>query len=419
MSRSGRDLATAEIARAVDAAWRAESARVIATLARMVHDIGLAEELAQDALVSALEQWPSTGVPDNPGAWLTAVAKRRAIDQFRRQETLQRKVSELGRDTDFAESFEEHAVADLDDDIRDDVLKLIFTACHPVLSQEARVALTLKMIGGLTTEEIARAYLSTEPTIAQRIVRAKKTLAQKQIPFEIPSGDELGPRFASVLEVVYAIFNEGYSATSGDSWTRPTLCGEALRLGHVLSGLAPGEAEVHGLVALMEIQASRLRARTDPSGKPIVLLNQDRTLWDVRAIRRGLSSLERAESLGSGPYTLQAAIAACHARAGAPEQTDWARIAALYEQLPSSPVVELNRAVAVSMAQGPQAALDILDPLLNEPSLKDYHLLPAVRGDLLARLGRNDLAKVELARAAEMTRNATEREFLLQRIATL
>ncbi len=419
MSRSGRDLATAEIARAVDAAWRAESARVIATLARMVHDIGLAEELAQDALVSALEQWPSTGVPDNPGAWLTAVAKRRAIDQFRRQETLQRKVSELGRDTDFAESFEEHAVADLDDDIRDDVLKLIFTACHPVLSQEARVALTLKMIGGLTTEEIARAYLSTEPTIAQRIVRAKKTLAQKQIPFEIPSGDELGPRFASVLEVVYAIFNEGYSATSGDSWTRPTLCGEALRLGHVLSGLAPGEAEVHGLVALMEIQASRLRARTDPSGKPIVLLNQDRTLWDVQAIRRGLSSLERAESLGSGPYTLQAAIAACHARAGAPEQTDWARIAALYEQLPSSPVVELNRAVAVSMAQGPQAALDILDPLLNEPSLKDYHLLPAVRGDLLARLGRNDLAKVELARAAEMTRNATEREFLLQRIATL
>ncbi len=419
MSRSGRDLATAEIARAVDAAWRAESARVIATLARMVHDIGLAEELAQDALVSALEQWPSTGVPDNPGAWLTAVAKRRAIDQFRRQETLQRKVSELGRDTDFAESFEEHAVADIDDDIRDDVLKLIFTACHPVLSQEARVALTLKMIGGLTTEEIARAYLSTEPTIAQRIVRAKKTLAQKQIPFEIPSGDELGPRFASVLEVVYAIFNEGYSATSGDSWTRPTLCGEALRLGHVLSGLAPGEAEVHGLVALMEIQASRLRARTDPSGKPIVLLNQDRTLWDVQAIRRGLSSLERAESLGSGPYTLQAAIAACHARAGAPEQTDWARIAALYEQLPSSPVVELNRAVAVSMAQGPQAALDILDPLLNEPSLKDYHLLPAVRGDLLARLGRNDLAKVELARAAEMTRNATEREFLLQRIATL
>jgi RNA polymerase sigma factor (sigma-70 family) len=414
-----------ETQRAIEAVWRIESARLIAALTRMVHDVGLAEEMAQDALVAALEQWPGSGVPQNPGAWLMAVAKRRAVDLFRREETLQRKVAELGRDLQtHEESFEAEVAAAVDDYIGDDLLSLVFTACHPVLSAEARVALTLKLLGGLTTEEIARAYLVQESTIAQRIVRAKKTLAQQRIPFEIPEGDELAPRLASVLEVIYAIFNEGYSATAGDDWMRPALCEEAMRLGRILAGLAPDQPEVLGLLALMEIQASRLRARSGPSGEPILLLDQNRAHWDRLLIRRGLAGLQRAEGLtdSPGPYQVQAAIAACHARANTAEQTDWERIAGLYDQLGKltpSPVVELNRAVAVSMAFGPEAALQIVDALSAEPSLSGYHLLPSVRADFLAKLGRNAEARAELERAAQLTRNERERELLRNRAALL
>jgi RNA polymerase sigma factor (sigma-70 family) len=389
----------------------------------MVRDVGLAEELAQDALVVALERWPESGVPDNPGAWLMATAKHRAIDRLRRRKRLERKHEELGREL---EAQQEMAVADfdtaLDDDIGDDLLRLVFTACHPVLSAEARVALTLRLLGGLTTEEIARAFLVPEPTVAQRIVRAKRTLAEARVPFEVPRGDELAARLSSVLEVIYLVFNEGYSATAGDDWMRPALCEDALRLGRILAELAPQEPEVHGLVALMEIQASRSRARVGPSGEPILLLDQNRARWDHVLIRRGLVALKRAEALGGaqGPYALQAAIAACHARARTPEETDWARITALYgelAQLVPSPVVELNRAVALAMAFGPAAGLELVDTLTSEPSLKGYHLLPSVRGDLLAKLGRIGEARAEFERAASLTRNARERELLLERAA--
>jgi RNA polymerase sigma factor (sigma-70 family) len=409
--------------RAIDAVWRIESARLIAGLARMVRDVGLAEDLAQDALVAALERWPETGVPDNPGAWLMATAKRRAIDLFRRDKLLERKHQELGYEL---EARQETAVPDLDaaldDPVGDDLLRLIFTCCHPVLSTEARVALTLRLLGGLTTEEIARAFLVPVATVAQRIVRAKRTLAEARVPFEVPRGDELAGRLSSVLGVVYLIFNEGYSATAGDDWMRPALCEDALRLGRILAALAPGEPEVHGLVALMEIQASRLRARTGPSGEPVLLLDQDRGRWDQLLIRRGLVALQRAGELGGalGPYALQAAIAACHARARTAEETDWARIAALYDalaQLAPSPVVELNRAVALGMAFGPAAGLELVDGLGSEPSLKSYHLLPSVRGDLLFKLGRLDEARAEFERAASLTQNARERALLLERAA--
>src|ERR1700723_199103 len=378
----------------IDAVWRIESARIIAGLTRIVRDVGLAEELAQDALVAALQQWPESGVPDNPGAWLMATAKHRAIDHFRRNALLERKHQEIVRDL---ESKQDMAVADLhsaiDDEVGDDLLRLIFISCHPVLSTEARVALTLRLLGGLTTEEIARAFLAPEPTIAQRIVRAKRTLADEHVPFEVPRGPELAARLSSVLEVIYLVFNEGYSATAGDDWMRPALCDEALRLGRILAELAPKEPEVHGLVALMEIQASRAGARTGPSGEPILLLDQNRALWDQLLIRRGLAALERAEKLGGarGPYALQAAIAACHARARLAAETDWPRIVTLYEdlgQLTPSPIVELNRAVAVAMAFGPAAGLQIIDTLVSEPSLKAYHLLPSVRGDFLFNPGR-------------------------------
>jgi RNA polymerase sigma-70 factor (ECF subfamily) len=414
---------TNETHRAIDAVWRIESARVIAGLARMVHgDVGLAEDLAQDALLAALEKWPQTGVPDNPGAWLMATAKRRAIDMFRRNRMLDRKHAELGHEL---EARIEAAVPDLDaqldDPIGDDLLRLVFTCCHPVLTQEARVALTLRMLGGLTTEEIARAFLVPVPTVAQRIVRAKKTLADAKVPFEVPRGAELAERLSSVLGVIYLVFNEGYSATAGDDWMRPALCEDALRLGRIVAELAPAEGEVHGLVALMEIQASRLRARTGPKGEPILLLDQDRGRWDQLLIRRGLAALQRAESLGAlGPYGLQAAIAACHGRARTAEETDWARIAALYgalSQLAPSPVVELNRAVALAMAFGPAAGLQLVDQLVSEPSLKAYHLLPAVRGDFLVKLGRLDEARAELERAASLTQNARERDLLLERAA--
>nr|WP_203921104.1 RNA polymerase sigma factor [Rugosimonospora africana] len=388
----------------------------------MVRDVGLAEDLAQDALVAALEQWPTSGVPDNPGAWLMTIAKRRAIDTFRRERRLERKQEELGRELEIAQSTEppELEAAIDGDDVGDDLLRLIFIACHPVLSTEARVALTLRLLGGLTTPEIARAFLVPEPTVAQRIVRAKRTLADKQVPFEVPSGPERAGRLSSVLEVLYLIFNEGYSATAGDDWVRPALCEEALRLGRVLAELTPREAEVHGLVALMEIQASRLRSRIGPSGEPVLLLDQDRATWDQLLIRRGLAALDRAEAIGDapGPYLVQAAIAACHARARTAEQTDWARIAALYQvliELIPSPVVELNRAVALAMAYGPAAGLEVVDALTEEPSLREYHLLPSVRGDLLARLGRYDEARTELERAASLTRNNRERDLLLQR----
>jgi RNA polymerase sigma factor (sigma-70 family) len=408
--------------RTIDAVWRIESARLIAGLARIVRDVGLAEDLAQDALVAALETWPRSGVPDNPGAWLMATAKHRAIDALRRGATLERKQQELVRELEVALATETRALEV--DDVADDLLRLVFTCCHPVLATEARIALTLRLLGGLATPEIARAFLVSEATVAQRIVRAKRTLAEAHVPFEVPSGDELAPRMSSVLEVIYLVFNEGYSATAGDDWTRQDLCDEALRLGRVLAELAPREPEVHGLVALMEIQASRLRARTGPRGKPVLLLDQDRARWDRLLIRRGLAALARAERLGGGfgPYTLQAAIAACHARALAAEETDWERIAALYDalaQLAPSPVVELNRAVAVAMAFGPAAGLEIVDALRDDPALHAYHLLPSVRGDLLAKLGRTDEARAELKRAAELTRNERERAMLLERAAAL
>jgi len=407
--------------RAIDAIWRIESAKIIAGLARIVRDVGLAEELAQDALVAALEQWPESGVPDNPGAWLMATAKHRAIDFFRRKKLLERKHEELGRELDAQQKM---AVVDfdsaIDDDIGDDLLRLVFMACHPVLSTEARVALTLRLLGGLTTEEIARAFLVAEPTVAQRIVRAKRTLSEARVPFEVPRGDERAARLSPVLEVIYLIFNEGYSATAGDDWMRPALCEDALRLGRILAELDPKEPEVHGLVALMEIQASRSGARIGPSGEPILLLDQDRARWDQLLIHRGLAALQRAEELRGalGPYALQAAIAACHARARTPEETDWPRIAALYDALAKgapSPVVELNRAVAVAMAFGPAAGLELVDALTSEPSLKSYHLLPSVRGDFLFKLGRFAEAQAEFERAAALTRNAREHELLLGR----
>jgi RNA polymerase sigma factor (sigma-70 family) len=407
--------------RAIDAVWRIESPRLIAGLTRIVRDVGLAEDLAQDALVAALEQWPESGMPDNPGAWLMTIAKHRAIDLFRRNSRLDRKHEELGREL----AAKEMAVPDfdsaLDDDVGDDLLRLVFISCHPVLSTEAQVALTLRLLGGLTTEEIARAFLVPEPTIAQRIVRAKRTLAEKHVPFEVPRRTELGARLSSVLGVLYLIFNEGYAATGGDDWMRPALCEDALRLGRVLAGLAPQEAEVHGLVALMEIQASRSKARAGPSGEPILLFDQDRAHWDQLLIERGLAALALAEKLGEapGPYALQARIAACHARARTPEETDWARIVTLYGELAEinpSPVVELNRAVAVAMASGPAEGLELVDALTAELSLQNYHLLPSVRGDLLKKLGRFDEARAEFARAASLTQNTRERELLLERV---
>ncbi len=412
-----------DLHRTIDAVFRIEQARLIAGLARMVRDVGLAEELAQDALVSALEQWPKSGMPDKPGAWLMAAAKHRAIDRLRRRKLIERKHEEIGRDIEAGgEGAAPDLDAALDDDIGDDLLRLIFTACHPALATEARVALTLRLIGGLTTEEIARAFLVPEPTVAQRIVRAKRTLAEKRIPFEVPRGAELGQRLASVLEVIYLIFNEGYSATAGDDWMRPQLCEEALRLGRILAELAPDEPEVHGLVALMEIQTSRLRARTGPAGEPILLLDQNRARWDQLLMRRGLAALARADKDGpaSGPYALQAAIAACHARARTAEETDWGRIAAHYDALAGvlpSPVVELNRAVAHAMAFGPPAGLRLVDSLTEEPTLKAYHLLPSVRGDLLAKLGRVEEARAEFERAASLTKNERERKLLLDRAA--
>jgi RNA polymerase sigma factor (sigma-70 family) len=416
-------MSSEDIHRTIDAVWRIESARLIAGLARIVRDVGVAEELAQDALVTALEKWPTTGVPDNPGAWLMATAKHRAIDHFRRNKLLERKHEELGREL---KSQQDSAMADFDipepDHIEDDLLRLVFVSCHPVLSTDARVALTLRLLGGLTTIEIARAYLAPEPTIAQRIVRAKRTLTEARVPFEVPSGPDRAARLSSVLEVIYLIFNEGYAATAGEDWMRPALCDDALRLGRILAGLVPSEPEVHGLVALMEIQASRARARVSPTGEPILLLDQDRTRWDHALIRHGLAELDRAEALGGslGPYALQAAIAACHARARAADQTDWPRIAALYDalaQLNPSPVVELNRAVAVSMAFGPTAGLEIIDAIANEPALKSYHLLPTVRGDLLDKLTRYTEAAAEFTRAAALTQNARERTLLLDRAA--
>jgi RNA polymerase sigma factor (sigma-70 family) len=405
----------------IDAVWRIESARIIAGLTRVVRDVGLAEELAQDALVAALEQWPQSGIPDNPGAWLMAAAKNRAIDLWRRNKRLELKHAELGREL---QAQQEMAVpnfeAALDDDIGDDLLRLVFMSCHPVLATEARVALTLRLLGGLTTDEIARAFLAPEPTIAQRIVRAKRTLADERVPFEVPRGSELASRLSSVLEVIYLVFNEGYSATAGEDWMRPALCEDALRLGRILAELAPKEPEVHALVALMEIQASRSAARTAPSGEPILLLDQNRGLWDQLLIRRGLAALDRAEKLGGarGPYALQAAIAACHARARTPEETDWPRIVGLYEELGRlmpSPIVELNRAVAVAMASGPAAGLEIVDALVSELSLKTYHLLPSVRGDFLFKLSRFAEAQAEFHRAASLTRNTRERDLLLDR----
>jgi RNA polymerase sigma factor (sigma-70 family) len=404
--------------RTIDAIWRMESAKIIAVVARMVRDVGLAEDLAQDTLVIALERWPESGIPDKPGAWLMTAAKRKAIDLLRRDKLRDRKLEELGHAIDLQHEPDFDAV--VDGKIEDDLLRLIFTTCHPVLSQEARVALTLRLLCGLTVEEIARAYLVPEPTVAQRIVRAKRTLAAARVPFELPGKDELPARLSSVLEVLYLMFNEGYAASSGSSWTRPVLCEEALRLGRILAEIAPGEPEVHGLVALMEIQASRLAARVSPSGEPILLLEQNRALWDHLLIRRGLAALERAERLGGtlGPYSLQAAIAACHARARTAEETNWARIAALYDALAQtapSPVVELNRAVALAMAFGPAVGLEIVDALADEPSLKQYHLLPSVRGDLLQKLGRLEEAGREFARAASLAGNMRERAILLAR----
>ncbi|CAA2103127.1 RNA polymerase sigma factor [Variovorax paradoxus] len=415
--------------RTLEAVWRMESAKIIATVARMVRDVGLAEELAQDALVSALEQWTSDGVPDNPAAWLTAVAKRRALDRLRHLQLAEHKAGEIGRELDAQHDIAQSELAEavdaaLDDDIGDDLLRLVFTACHPVLSTEARVALTLRVMGGLATDEIARAFLVPEATVAQRIVRAKRTLAEARVPFEVPRRHELEARLASVLEVIYLVFNEGYSATAGDDWMRPSLCEEALRLGRILAELVPAEPEVHGLVALMEIQASRTAARLGPSGEPVLLLEQNRARWDRMLIGRGLAALARAEAraqaLGGalGPYALQAAIASCHGRARSAAETDWARIAALYDalaELAPSPIVELNRAVALSMAFGPAAGLEVVDALVDEPALKAYHLLPAVRGDLLFKLGRHEEARREFDRAAALTRNTREKALLLAR----
>lgn len=417
-------MTTAATHRAIEAVWRIESAKLIASLTRIVRDVGIAEDLAQSAFVAALEQWSQTGIPDKPGAWLMATAKHHAIDLIRRNVRLERKTEELGRTLEIQP---EWTVSDFDviaDNIDDDLLRLMFIACHPILSTEARVALTLRLLGGLTTEEIARAFLVPEPTIAQRIVRAKRTLSEAHVPFEVPQGADRAARLSSVLEVIYLIFNEGYTATAGEDWMRPALCEDALRLGRILAELAPNEPEVHGLVALMELQASRLRARVSPTGEPILLFDQNRARWDQLLIRRGLASLERAEKLGGafGLYTLQAAIAACHARALTPEETDWKRIVALYDalaQITPSPIVELNRAVAVAMAFGPQAGLEIVDALNDEPTLKNYHLLPSVRGDLLFKLGRLQEARTEFERAAALTRNARERELLLKRAHVL
>ena len=414
---------TSETHRAIETVWRIESPRLIGGLVRIVRDVGLAEDLAQDALIAALEQWPESGVPRNPGAWLMSTARRRAIDHFRHRGMAEQKHEQLGRETD--ENQPDHLeglVESMDDEIGDDLLRLLFIACHPVLSLEARAALTLRLLGGLTTTEIARAFLVPEPTIAQRIVRAKRTLAEARVPYEVPRGADRAARITSVLAVIYLIFNEGYSATAGDDWMRPALCEDALRLGRILAGLAPGEAEIHGLVALMEIQASRARARVGPNGEPILLLDQDRARWDRLLIRRGLDALARAETIGGslGPYALQAAIAACHARAQRAEDTDWPRIVALYDALAGltpSPVIELNRAVAVSMADGPAAGLDIVEALVDEPALRGYHLLPAVRGDLLVKLGRLEEARGEFERAAFMTQNTRERKLLLDRAA--
>jgi RNA polymerase sigma-70 factor (ECF subfamily) len=409
--------------RAIEAVFRAEYARLIAGLTRLTRDVGKAEELAQDALVTALERWPEAGVPDNPGAWLMAAAKHRAIDGLRRERRLEQKHAELGHQLELSRTLATpDAEASLDDSVGDDLLRLIFTACHPVLSTEARVALTLRLLGGLTTDEIARAFLVSEATVAQRIVRAKRSLADAQVPFEVPPAAELSSRLSSVLEVIYLIFNEGYSATQGDDWMRPGLCEDALRLGHTLAELTPEEPEVHGLLALMELQASRSAARTGPEGEPILLLEQDRARWDGGAIQRGLAALARADALGGtgGPYALQAAIAACHARAERAEETDWAQIAIFYYALTQripSPVIELNRAVAVSMAFGPAAGLRLVEPLRSEPALVSYHLLPVVRGDLLFKLGRFDEARAEFERAAALTRNGRERELSLQRAA--
>jgi RNA polymerase sigma-70 factor (ECF subfamily) len=419
----GADVTAIDTHRAIDAVWRIESPRLIAGLAHIVRDVGLAEDLAQDALVAALEQWPESGVPRNPGAWLMGTAKHRAIDMLRRRERLERKLQVLGHE---AEVEEEGAAPDfdaaLDDDIGDALLRLVFTACHPVLFTEARVALTLRLLGGLTTEEIARAFLVSESAVAQRIVRAKRTLTEARVPFEVPRGPELSARLSSVLEVIYLVFNEGYSATAGDDWMRPELCADALRLGRILAELVPMEPEVHGLVALMEIQASRTAARTGPSGEPVLLLDQDRSRWDQVLIRRGLAAVARAEELagGLGPYALQAAIAACHARAHTAAETDWTRIAALYDalaQLAPSPIVELNRGVALAMAFGPAVGLEVVDALTWEPSLQGYHLLPSVRGDLLAKLGRLEEAREEFERAASLTRNGRQRTLALERAA--
>jgi RNA polymerase sigma factor (sigma-70 family) len=421
------DIPASDIHRAIDAVWRIEQAKLIAGLARIVRDVGLAEELAQDALIAALEQWPRSGIPDKPGAWLMATAKRRAIDRLRHHKLAERKHQELGRELDGEHETALARIEDaLDDDIGDDLLRLMFTACHPVLSTEARVALTLRLIGGLTTDEIARAFLTPEPTIAQRLVRAKRTLAEKRVPFEVPRGADRAERLASVLEVLYLVFNEGYTATAGDDWMRPQLCEDALRLGRILAGLTPEESEVHGLVALMEIQASRFAARTSPSGEPVLLLDQNRARWDQLLIRRGLAALDQAEAQARargeplGSYALQAAIAACHARARTPEETDWLRIVGLYgalAELTPSPVVDLNRAVALSFAFGPEAGLNLVDAIGKEPALKNYHLLPGVRGDLLVKLGRHKEAKAEFERAASLTRNERERALLLKRAA--
>lgn len=411
-----------DVHRTIEAIWRIEAAKLIAGLARITRDVGLAEELAQDAMVTALEKWPQTGVPANPGAWLMQTAKYRAIDVHRRGRRIDRKHEELGQAMTERERTTPDLAAAIDDDVGDDLLRLVFTACHPVLSTEARVALTLRMLGGLTTPEIARAFLVSEPTIQQRIVRAKKTLAEAGVPFELPRAPERAERLGSVLEVIYLVFNEGYAATAGDDWMRPELCNDALRLGRILAGLVPEEPEVHGLLALMEIQASRAAARIGPDGEPILLLEQNRARWDHAAIQRGLAALARAEALAGEPgtYTLQAAIAACHARARTPDETDWQRIAALYGDLVArvpSPVIELNRAVAVGFAFGPAAGLAIVDGIAGEPALASYHLLPAVRGDLLAKLGRNVEAAGELERAARLTRNERERQLLLARAA--